>query len=74
MKIIDKDTIYELVVSAIPKLAYELPKDVSAGLEAMCKHECCALGKSVLEQLCINDKIARTDQVPICQDTGTVRV
>lgn len=74
MKIINSETISKLVEKAIPHLAYELPADVSAGLCSMCEHECNQIGKSVLEQLCKNDQIAREDQVPLCQDTGTARV
>ena len=74
MKIIEASTVAELVRKGIPHLAYELPVDVSAGQCAMCEHERIPIGKSVLSQLCTNDKIAREDQVPLCQDTGTVRV
>ena len=74
MKIIEASTIAELVRKGIPHLAYELPVDISAGQCAMCEHERIPIGKSVLSQLCTNDKIAREDQVPLCQDTGTVRV
>lgn len=74
MKIINSETISKLVEKAIPHLAYELPADVSAGLCSMCEYERNQIGKSVLEQLCKNDQIAREDQVPLCQDTGTVRI
>lgn len=74
MKFVAKDTVHEIVRRTIPHLAYELPQDVSAGMCAMCKNETHSLGAAVLDQLCTNDEIARKDQVPVCQDTGTARV
>lgn len=74
MKFIKSETIAELVQKAIPHLAYELPADISTELKTAREHEKDSLGKQVLDQLCTNDDIARNDQVPICQDTGSVRV
>ena len=74
MKFVDKSTVHELVRRAILHLAYELPQDISAGLCAMCGAESDPLAKSVLQQLGKNDEISRTEKLPICQDTGTVRV
>lgn len=64
----------EAVHSAIPRLAWELPADILAGLEAARDAEENERGRIVLDQLVENARIARTDRVPICQDTGTVWV
>lgn len=74
MKIIDKNVIANIVEKAIPHLAFELSEDVSTSLYSLSKRESHKTAKSVLEMLCNNERIARQDQVPICQDTGTVRI
>ena len=72
--IITKEAVATAVYEAIPHLACELPADVLAGLEAALKREHTPRGRAVLSQLVENARIARTDHVPICQDTGTVWV
>ena len=49
---------------------YYLPEDVRKALEdAMAKEES-ELGKEILGDILKNEEIARTNDVPICQDTG----
>lgn len=64
----------DVVEALIPHLACELPADVSRGLAAAREAEDAPLGRFALDQLAENDRIAREDRVPICQDTGTVWV
>lgn len=73
-KFLDNSILEKLVEKAIPHLAYELPSDVSNALCVLCDEETNTIGKNVLFQLCENAQIAKNDQVPICQDTGTVRI
>ncbi len=49
---------------------YDLPDDVYAALEAGRQTEESPVGRAVFGQLVENADIARTDRVPICQDTG----
>ena len=72
--IITKEAVATAVYEAIPHLACELPADILAGLEAALERESNPRGRAVLQQLVENARIARTDHVPICQDTGTVWV
>ena len=72
--IITKEAVATAVYEAIPRLACELPADILAGLEAALERESNPRGRAVLQQLVENARIARTDHVPICQDTGTVWV
>ena len=72
--IITKEAVATAVYEAIPHLACELPADILAGLAAAFEREEAPRGRAVLSQLVENARIARTDHVPICQDTGTVWV
>lgn len=74
MLYVQKQIVSSLVEKAIPHLAFELPKDVVAALITAAQLEKSQISKSVLEQLCTNADIANKDQVPICQDTGSVRI
>ncbi|MCR5556116.1 MAG: fumarate hydratase [Butyrivibrio sp.] len=49
---------------------YELSKDMCSALDKAQSQEESELGKSIFGQLKENLKIAREDQIPICQDTG----
>jgi len=49
---------------------YYLPEDVQKALENAVKTEESELGKEILGDILKNAEIARTNDVPICQDTG----
>ena len=49
---------------------YYLPEDVKMALEDAIVKEESPLGKEILSDILKNQEIARTKQVPICQDTG----
>lgn len=53
---------------------YFLGNDVVNCIERMKKEEDSPLGKDVLETLLQNYKLAATEKIPICQDTGTAVV
>ena len=59
---------------AIPLIATSTRPDVMAAIEHALKVESGQRACSVLQMMCDNDAIARTDHVPICQDTGSVWV
>lgn len=73
-EIITKEDVARAVYKAIPRIACELPGDVLAALEEARKAEGPTRGAFVLDQLIENARIAGTDRVPLCQDTGTVWV
>lgn len=50
---------------------YNLPEDLQVVLEQSVNKEESELGKSILEDICTNARIAKEEQMPICQDTGT---
>jgi len=62
------------VTAAVKKLCmeanYDLPGDVYQALKDGKEAEESPVGKAVFDQLIENADIARTDRVPICQDTG----
>ena len=49
---------------------YYLPQDVKKALEDAMEKEESPLGKEILSDILKNQQIARTKNVPICQDTG----
>ncbi len=65
---------YSDIVKAVKELCitacYNLPDDVYDALESAVKTEKSDLGKSILEQCVTNAKIAKSEHLPICQDTG----
>lgn len=74
LHIINPEQVAAAVREAIPRLACELPADMCAGLAGALAAEEHPRGRAVLEQLAENERVAREDHVPICQDTGTVWV
>lgn len=62
-----KNKIYELIL----KTSYELPSDVYIAIEESIKKEESSLGISILHKLLKNADIAKSEKMPICQDTGT---
>jgi fumarate hydratase subunit alpha len=60
------DAVRELAIQA----CCILPQDVYAALTKAKKNEISPVGKSILKQIVENADIARTDAVPMCQDTG----
>lgn len=60
------DSIREMCIEAV----HELSPDMLNAFQSACQNEKSPLGKKVLGQLQENLKIAKEDQIPICQDTG----
>jgi fumarate hydratase subunit alpha len=65
---------FEQIASAVEKLCIEsclnLPQDVLAAMKKAVKKESNTSAKKILNQLIENAKIAKEEQIPICQDTG----
>jgi fumarate hydratase subunit alpha len=63
-----------LITQAVKEMAtssnFNIGEDILAALKAAVKTEESPLGKAILEQIVENDRIAKTEQVPMCQDTG----
>jgi len=67
-------SIGDAVREAIARAACELRPDVASALAVAAKRERSQRGRAVLGQLVENARIANSDRVPLCQDTGTVWV
>lgn len=65
---------FERIVSAVKQLCikscYELPDDVLSGLKAAAGRETDEKAAEVINQLIDNAEIAKSQRIPICQDTG----
>ena len=71
-KTITKEQVAALVREQLPRLAFELPDDVLAGLQQALERETSERAAQALRLLVENARIAREDRVAICQDTGSV--
>jgi len=71
---IDAHQVASLVEEHLASLAYTLRPDYRAALEAALPLETSERGRAVLEQLIANARLAETEGLPLCQDTGYVWV
>ncbi|UCF44090.1 MAG: fumarate hydratase [Planctomycetota bacterium] len=74
MRYIEFEKITETVESLCIAAAHELPDDVLAALEKAAKQESNPRAAKTLNQLIENAHIAKTESIPLCQDTGMVVV
>ena len=70
MREITVEQIKEQIVSLCLKAACDLPKDVRQAIAGAAETELSPLGRSILNQLIENYRLAAEGRVPICQDTG----
>jgi fumarate hydratase subunit alpha len=70
VRYVEFEKIAETVESLCVAAAYELPDDVLAALEKAAQHESNPRAVKILNQLIENARIARTEKLPLCQDTG----
>ena len=70
MRQITSETIRETVKRLCIDSNLSLPDDVREAIRAAVPREQSPLGKEILRDILKNEEIARTDAVPICQDTG----
>lgn len=74
MKNISVTKIREAVKTLCIQANYYLPEDIYEALEGGLKEEVSPVGKGILEDICKNAQLAKEEQMPICQDTGTAVV
>ncbi len=74
MREIHTDTITDAVEQMCIKVCHELSDDMSACLFDAYDNESSETGRKILGQLKENLDIARSEMIPICQDTGMVVV
>ena len=70
MRHIEFEKIVETVSSLCIEAAYELPEDVLAALRQAAQKESNSSAAKILNQLIENARIAKTEKIPLCQDTG----
>ena len=70
MRYIDFEKIVDTVESLCIEAAYVLPGDVLTALEKVVQKESSPGAKNILSQLIENARIAKDEDIPLCQDTG----
>ena len=70
MRELEAAKITEVVARLCKEANFELEDDVQNALEKAYEKEESPAGKEVLRQIVENSKIARSEQIPMCQDTG----
>jgi fumarate hydratase subunit alpha len=70
VKHIEFKKIADTVEALCLKAAYELPDDVLSSLQKAAKKESKPLAAKILQQLIENAKLAVSERIPLCQDTG----
>lgn len=71
MRKISAELITEKIASAVREINMCLPPDIEQALRTAEQKETSPQGRSVLQKLLLNAEIARTQKIPLCQDTGT---
>lgn len=72
MRTIKSETITKEVARLCQEANFFLGEDVTQAFDRALEIEESEIGREILEQLKENAEIARTEQVPMCQDTGYV--
>ncbi len=70
MRHIELEKVVETVSSLCIEAAYELPEDVLGALKQAAQKESNPSAAKILNQLIENARIAKTEKIPLCQDTG----
>jgi fumarate hydratase subunit alpha len=74
MRDIHVDTIRDKVAELCIDATHNLPPDVEAGLRRAEATERAPLAKQIIVELLENVEVARSQMIPLCQDTGTTVV
>ncbi len=74
MNIVTSEMVAQALESVLADAACKVPADVLAGLVTAREAEQNPRGASALDMLLQNDCLAAAEGLPICQDTGTVRL
>jgi fumarate hydratase subunit alpha len=72
MRKIDSEIITKEIKEAVQTANYSLEQNLIQKLKVAANKEKSDLGKNVLKELIKNAKVAREENIPICQDTGIV--
>jgi len=72
MRKIDSEIITKEIKEAVQTANYSLEQNLIQKLKSAAKKEQSKLGQNVLDELIENARIAREENIPICQDTGIV--
>jgi fumarate hydratase subunit alpha len=70
MRSINYDSVVESIERLCIKAAHELPDDVLDALEQASQRESNPKAKRIIETLIENASIAKSENIPLCQDTG----
>lgn len=70
MRIIKEEAIIESVKKMCMDANYQLNEDILMALKTGLDHEESPIGRGILKDILKNADIARTNNVPMCQDTG----
>lgn len=70
MRTVQFETIAEAVADAAVDAARVLPDDVLAALRTARERETAPLAKEILDRLIDNARVAREEEMPLCQDCG----
>ncbi len=70
MRYVDYDKIVRTVEELCISAAHELPEDVLDALKKAAQRESNPKATGVIESLIENAEIAKSDKIPLCQDTG----
>lgn len=70
MRILAYNKIVERVAAICQETNRNLPDDVLKALTQAATREASETGRAILDQILDNARIARTEQLPLCQDTG----
>ncbi len=71
MKSVHFNEIVKAVKTMCIKANYYLPEDIYQALSEARVQEISPVGKDILKDICVNADIAKSEDIPICQDTGT---
>lgn len=70
MRVIHTDKVRDLVEDLLIRAEADLPRDVRKALEKALASEKSEAGRMVLEEILENERIAREERIPLCQDCG----
>lgn len=69
-----KEISVDIVIESVKKLCintnYYLPEDVKQKLDSARENETWPMARDILDKILLNVDIAKTEQMPMCQDTG----
>lgn len=72
MKVIDSGTICQRVKEACITMSIHMDEGIKRSLTQALDQEASPLGREILKDLLENEAIARTEGIPLCQDTGMI--